>query len=99
MNEELLNKLKALIMKFYSLSMRDSNLTREILTMLGIHEIVDLEFAMNVYQKVERDAAMKMVEKYLPDLTSGDYHRWSKAKQELHEIYYPVASTDEEAIL
>lgn len=99
MNEELLKQLKALITKFYSLNMRDSKLTKEILTILGIHEIVDLEFAMNVHHKVEREAAMKMVENYLPELTSGDYDRWNKAKQELREIYYQVASTDEEAIL
>jgi hypothetical protein len=91
--------LRQRIDRFYALAMPNQQLVKDILMSLGIHEIVDLEMSLNKYQKNERDAAMRMLERYLPELTSGIYSRWEKAKHELTEIYYPVYSPDEEALL
>ena len=40
-----------------------------------------------------------MIEKYLDQLTSEDHEMWKSGKKELAEIYYQVASSDEEALL
>ena len=54
---------------------------------------------LNIHIKRERDATMKMLEKYLDDLISGDPKRWADAKDSLNQIYYEIATTDEEAML
>lgn len=79
--------------------MPDTELTEIILSNLKIYDIVELGFCMNRFQKNERDAALGMVEKYLPDLISGDAMRYQKAKELLAEMYYKVNLTDEEAWL
>ena len=92
-------QLSELIQKFKALEMPDHKLTQKILQMLGIYDIVELEFTMNSYHDGERLAAMKMIEKYLDQLTSEDHEMWKSGKKELAEIYYQVASSDEEALL
>jgi len=77
----------------------DTNLVEKILTILGIHDNVELEFCLNSRIREERLATMQMVERFLPDLTSGDPKRWTQAKTDLKEIYYKVPSSDEEALL
>ena len=94
-----MDHLTRLIERFYALAMPDQKLVEEIMIKLGIHEIVDLEMALNRYQKPERDATMKLLERYIPDLASQEEIRWEKAKQVLHDIFYPIFSSDEEAIL
>ena len=85
--------------RFKALTWPDRALVENILVSLGIHDIVELEFCLNLHAKRERDAAMKMVERYLEDLSSGDATRWADAKDSLHQIYYKVAETDEEGFL
>jgi hypothetical protein len=99
MKSRLLEELHKNIQKFYRLQMPDQTLSEWILTSLGIYDIVELGFCMNRYQKSERDAAMRMVEKYIEDLTSDESDRSQKAKKELTEIYHTIVSSDEEAIL
>jgi len=79
--------------------MPDTLLTEAILTRLKIYDIVELSFCMNRFQKNERDAALDMVKKYLPDLTSDDPIRFQKAKDLLAEFYYKTSVSDEEAWL
>lgn len=93
------SELKVLIDKFKQLTMPDTQLTEAILTRLKIYDIVELSFCMNLFQKNERDAALAMVEKYLPDLTSDDPRRFQKAKELLAEFYYKTSVSDEEAWL
>jgi len=93
------SEIKVLINKFKQQTMPDTELTEAILTRLKIYDIVELGFCMNRFQKNERDAALAMVEKYLPDLLSGDPKRFESAKNILAEIYYKVQLTDEEAWL
>jgi hypothetical protein len=86
-----------LIDQFKKLTMPDLTLTKKILMMLKIHELVELEFCLNRYQKQERDAAMVMVERYIPDLLSEDPEKYVSAKEELAEIYHLIRLQDEEA--
>ena len=92
-------KLKEDIKKFKELEKPDDELVKNILSTLGIYDIVDLEICLNIHIKRERDATMKMLERYLDDLISGDPERWADAKDSLTQIYYEVATTDEEAML
>ena len=94
-----INKLKEDIIKFKELEKPDDDLVRNILSTLGIYDIVDLEVCLNIHIKRERDATMKMLERYLDDLISGDPKRWAEAKDTLTQIYYEIATTDEEAML
>ncbi len=66
---------------------------------LGILDNVELEFCLKNRIKREREAAIKMLEKYLDDLTSGDSVRWAEAKDTLMQMYYVVEQIDEEATL
>lgn len=93
------NKIKEDIKRFKELERPDDELVRNILSTLGIYDIVDLEVCLNIHIKRERDATMKMLERYLDDLISGDPERWADAKDSLTQIYYEVATTDEEAML
>ena len=93
------NKIKEEIKRFKELERPDDKLVRNILSTLGIYDIVDLEICLNIHIKRERDATMKMLERYLEDLISGDPKRWADAKDSLTQIYYEVATTDEEAML
>ena len=92
-------KLNKYITEFYDLSWPNGELVENIMKELGIHDIVELEFCLNLTDKRERNAAMKMVERYLEDLGSGDMARWADAKDTLHQTYYIVPQTDEEAFL
>ncbi len=92
-------KLYKLIEEYKELNMPDRKLTKKIMQMLRIYEIVELEFTLNSYEKDERLAAMRMIEKHLDDLLSNNAERWKAAKNELAELYYEVASSDEEALL
>ena len=87
------------IQKFKALTWPDRDLVKSFMESLGIHEIVELEFCLNLKIKKERDAAMKMIERYLADLSCGDATRWADAKDSLNQIYYKVAETDEEGFL
>ena len=87
------------IKRFKALTWPDRDLVEKFMLSLGIHDIVELEFCLNLQFKRERDSAMKMVERYLTDLSSGDATRWADAKDSLHPIYYKVAETDEEGFL
>lgn len=89
----------AKIEKFKELSYPNRNLTREILQMLGIYDIVDLEISLNKVQPRERMATMRMLEKYLEDLLSGDARRWNEAKAELRDIFFQIDEMDEEGYL
>ncbi|MHA1766238.1 MAG: hypothetical protein ACTSWX_01690 [Promethearchaeota archaeon] len=91
--------LRENIKKFKELEHPDADLVRNILTSLGIYDIVELEVCLNLHIKRERDAAMKMLERHLDDLISGDHERWADAKDTLMQIYYQVESSDEEALL
>ena len=93
------NKIKEEIKRFKELEQPDDKIVRNILSTLGIYDIVDLEICLNIHIKRERNATMKMLEKYLDDLISGDPKRWADAKDSLTQIYYEVATTDEEAML
>ena len=93
------NKIKEEIKRFKELEQPDDKIVRNILSTLGIYDIVDLEICLNIHIKRERDATMKMLERYLDDLISGDPKRWADAKDSLTQIYYEVATTDEEAML
>ena len=93
------NKIKEEIKRFKELELPDDKIVRNILSTLGIYDIVDLEICLNIHIKRERDATMKMLERYLEDLISGDPKRWADAKDSLSQIYYEVATTDEEAML
>ena len=94
-----INKIKEDIKRFKELKRPNDALVRNILSTLGIYDIVDLEVCLNIHIKRERDATMKMLERYLDDLISGDPKRWVDAKDTLTQIYYEVATTDEEAFL
>ena len=91
--------LMKLIKKFDSLEWPDDNLVEKIMISLGIHDIIEMEFCLNSRFKRERDAAMKMLVRYLDELTSGNHEQWMDAKDTLKQVYYQVDSTDEEAIL
>ena len=93
------NKIEEDIKRFKELEQPNDKLVRNILSNLGIYDIVDLEICLNIHIKRERDATMKMLERYLEDLISGDPKRWADAKDSLTQIYYEVATTDEEAML
>ena len=93
------NKIKEDIKRFKELEQPDDGLVKNILSTLGIYDIVDLEICLNKHIKRERDGTMKMLERYLDDLTSGDLERWAEAKDTLTQIYYEVVTTDEEAFL
>ena len=94
-----INKIKEDIKRFKELERPDDELVKNILSTLGIYDIVDLEVCLNIHIKRERDASMKMLERYLDDLISGDPERWADAKDTLTQIYYEGATTDEEAFL
>ena len=91
--------LQKLISKFKILTWPNQSLTKEIMELLGLYEIVDLEFTLNSRDPRERLAGMKMIERYLVDLISGVAERYNEAKDTLQQIYYKVSETDEEAIL
>ena len=93
------NKIKEFIKQFKELERPNDELVKNILSTLGIYDIVDLEVCLNIQIKRERDATMKMLERYLDDLISGDPKRWADAKDSLTQIYYEIATTDEEAML
>ncbi|QEE16351.1 hypothetical protein DSAG12_02181 [Promethearchaeum syntrophicum] len=93
------NKIREDIKQFKELEKPDDELVKKILSTLGIYDIIDLEVCLNIHVKRERNATMKMLERYLDDLTSGDSKRWADAKDALTQIYYEVATTDEEAFL
>ncbi len=87
------------IQKYRSLDWPDDDLIQEVMSDLGILDNVDLEFCLKNRIKREREAAIKMLEKYLDDLTSGDSVRWAEAKDTLMQMYYVVEQIDEEATL
>ena len=91
--------LTTLMEKFKQIDWPDSKLARTVLEMLGIFDIVELEFTLNSLDKRERLAAMKMIERNFEDLTSGNLARWADAKDTLQQIYYKVEETDEEGFL
>ncbi len=82
------------ILKFKALTWPDRDLVKIFMDSLGIIDIVELEFCLNSRIKRERDAAMKMVKRYLDDLSSGEAIRWADAKDSLHQIYYKVDEID-----
>ncbi len=84
---------------FKTLEWPDDKLIRKIMEKLGIYDIVELEFILNRLDKPERNAAMTMIERHLPDLTSGDEAKWADAKDTLKQLYYTVPEMDEEAFL
>jgi hypothetical protein len=92
-------RLSEMLEKFKKLEMPDQELTEAILWELHIHDIIDLVFCLNKYQKRERDATLAFLERYIPDLTSGDLETFRKTKSLLREYFYQVDSTDEEAML
>ncbi len=87
------------IQKYRALDWPDDELIENILSELGILDNVELEFCLKNRIKREREAAIKMLEKYLDDLTSGDSTKWADAKDTLMQIYYVVEQIDEEATL
>ena len=91
--------LTADIEKFKQLDWPDDDLIRHILETLGIFDLVELEFTLKKLDKRERNAAMKMIERHLDDLLSGDEIKWADAKDTLKQIYYTVQQMDEEAFL
>ncbi|RLI60780.1 MAG: hypothetical protein DRO88_13890 [Promethearchaeia archaeon] len=95
--------LKAVVLtkiaQFKALTYPDRDLTREILQILGIYDIVDLEFSLNKVPPQERLAAIKMVEKHLDDLLSGDEKKWAEAKDNLKQFYFQIDEMDEEGYL
>ncbi|MHA1619491.1 MAG: hypothetical protein ACTSVZ_09425 [Promethearchaeota archaeon] len=93
------SQILADIEAFKALGYPDRNLTKKILTSLGLYDIVDLEFCMNKVPPRERLAAMKMVERYLDKLISGDEHQWADAKDTLKQTYYKVEEMEEEGSL
>ena len=93
------NKIKENIKRFKESERPNDEFVKNILSTLAIYDIVDLEICLNVHIKRERDATMKMLERYLDDLISGDPERWADAKDSLTQIYYEVATTDGEAML
>lgn len=90
-------KVMEMIKEFRKLDIVDPRLTQSILESLGLLEIIDLQFALNKSVKRERDAAMDMIEKYLPKLLSGNLLEYGQAKLELKHIYYDVESPSEDA--
>ena len=90
-------KIMDMIEQFRNLENTDPRLTQSILETLGLLEIIDLQFALNKSVKRERDAAMAMIEKYLPKLLSGNLLEYGQAKLELKHIYYDVESPSEDA--
>lgn len=96
---EQLKTLKKDIQVFKEQEWPDKNLIRRILETLGIYDIVELEFTLKKLDQRERNAAMKMIERHLEDLLSGDEARWADAKDTLNQIYYTVPEMDEEAFL
>ncbi len=92
-------KIVQKIQKYRSLDWPDDTLLESIMEDLGILENVEFEFCLKNRIKREREAAIKMLEKHLDDLTSGDSTRWADAKDTLMQIYYVVEQIDEEATL
>ncbi len=91
--------LQTLIDKFKDLTMPNQDLVRDILQTLGIYNNVELEFCLNKYEKPERDAAMRMIEKHLSDLLSDDSEVAEAAKQDLLDLYHQIKCAEEEAWL
>ncbi|UYP48263.1 hypothetical protein NEF87_004548 [Candidatus Lokiarchaeum ossiferum] len=91
--------IKQNIQKYRSLDWPDDDLIEKVMMDLGIHDNVEFEFCLKNRIKREREAAIKMLEKYLDDLTSGDATLWTEAKDTLKQIYYKIAEIDEEAML
>ncbi|WP_457556738.1 hypothetical protein [Candidatus Harpocratesius sp.] len=89
----------AKIAQFKKLSYPDRDLTRDILQSIGIYDLVDLEICLNKVPPRERLAAMKMLEKHLDALLSGDEQQWQEAKDSLKQYYYQIDEMDEEGYL
>jgi hypothetical protein len=85
--------------QFKQIEWPDRKLVQSILEMLGIFDLIELDFTLNSLDKRERLAAMKMIERNLDDLTSGNLARWADAKDTLKQIYYKVEEIDEEGFL
>ncbi len=77
----------------------DDDLIENIMKSLGIHDIVEFEFCLKNRIQRERNAAIKMLEKYFDDLTNSDHTKWAEAKDTLKQIYYKVEQMDEEGFL
>ena len=82
-----------------ALSYPDRNLTKKLLSALGLYDIVDLEISLNKVPPRERLAALRMIERYLDGLLSGDEYKWADAKDSLKQIYYKVDEMEEEGFL
>jgi hypothetical protein len=88
---------RALIAAFRQLQAPDPALVDKILAMLGIGGLVELGFALNKHDKRERDAAMGVVERFLPGLLAAGEKERLKAKTELDSFFFDVPMLDEDA--
>ncbi len=89
---------RALIAAFKQLGSPDPALVDKIMALMGISSLVELGFALNKHDKRERDAAMSVVERYIPALLSTtDEASRLKAKKELDSFFYDIPMIDEDA--
>jgi predicted transcriptional regulator len=96
-NRERDERVKELIKEFYSLRARDFKIVDEILDLLGLADLAELRLCLENQIKIERDAALRQIERLLDKLLSEDPAEYHDAKQELKEMFHPLDTIDEEA--
>ena len=89
--------IEALIAEFKELDAPDPALVDAILTALGISGFLEIGFALNKPGKIERLAAMNMVEQYVPGLVSEDEHERRNARKQLDDFFEDVPMLNEDA--
>jgi hypothetical protein len=88
---------RGLIAALKRLDAPDEQLADKILSVLGIPGFYEVGSALKKLTKKERDAALGMVEQYVPGLLSGDEKVRKKARRELDALFEDIPMLNEDA--
>jgi hypothetical protein len=90
-------EVRELIAAFKRLDAPDERLAGRILSVLGIPGFFEVGSVLKKPAKKERDAALAMVEQYVPGLLSGDEKVRKKARRDLDALFEDIPMLNEDA--
>ncbi|NMC04669.1 MAG: hypothetical protein GYA24_05625 [Candidatus Lokiarchaeota archaeon] len=91
------HEARELIAAFKRLEAPDERLADEMLAALGIPGFYEVGSALKKLSKKERDAAVAMVEQFVPGLLSGDEKAREKARRDLDALFEDIPMLNEDA--
>jgi hypothetical protein len=89
--------VRELIVAFRQLDAPDEWLAGQLLTVLGIPGFFEVAAALKKPVKKERDAALGMVEQYVPGLLSEDELERKAARRDLDALFEDIPMLNEDA--